>query len=178
MKIGHFRDEQKGAFFLFVMFLIILFVSIFIGVSLRTDTVGSVLASDQVIRILNVMEDDKHELAFSDVLIYYPVSKKATLVNIPGNTGAIYQSIDRVDRIDSVYNEKGVDAYKREVEKLLGCTIPFYMIFSKNNFCYITDLLSGLRVFIPSPVDSISETGERWLLPSGAVNLDGDKILA
>ena len=44
-------------------------------------------------------------------------------------------------------------------------------------FAKLTDLLGGLRVFVPSAVDYVSEAGERYLLPSGAVTLDGDKIV-
>ena len=176
MKKFKFRDEQKGAFFLVIIFLIILSVIVFMAVSLRTDAIGERLADDQVIRVLTVMDDGENNVIFSNVLIYYPVSKKAAVVNIPGNTGAIYQSLGRVDRIDEVYSEKGIDVYRKEIEKLLGCNIPFHMVFKLNDFIYLTDILNGLRIFNPSPVDTVSETGERWLLPSGAVNFDGDKI--
>ena len=176
MKKIKFRDEQKGAFFLVIIFLIILSVIVFMAVSLRTDAIGERLADDQVIRVLTVMDDGENNVIFSNVLIYYPVSKKAAVVNIPGNTGAIYQSLGRVDRIDEVYSEKGIDVYRKEIEKLLGCNIPFHMVFKLNDFIYLTDILNGLRIFNPSPVDTVSETGERWLLPSGAVNFDGDKI--
>lgn len=170
------RDEQKGTFFLLIILLIIVSVIVFMVLALRTDAIGEKLAGDQVIRVLNVMDDDDGNVIFSNVLIYYPVSKKAASVNIPGNTGAIYQSLGRVDRIDAVYKEKGIESYRREVEKLLGCNIPFYMVYNLKDFIFLTDLLNGLRVFIPSPVDTVSESGERLLLPSGAVNLDGDKI--
>lgn len=176
MKKFKFRDEQKGAFFLVIIFLIILSVILFMAVSLRTDAIGERLADDQVIRVLSVMDDGENNVIFSNVLIYYPVSKKAAVVNIPGNTGAIYQSLGRVDRIDKVYEEKGIETYRKEIEKLLGCNIPFHMVFKLNDFIYLTDILNGLRIFNPSPVDTVSESGERWLLPSGAVNFDGDKI--
>jgi len=176
MKKFKFRDEQKGAFFLVIIFLIILSVILFMAVSLRTDAIGERLADDQVIRVLSVMDDGENNVIFSNVLIYYPVSKKAAVVNIPGNTGAIYQSLGRVDRIDKVYEEKGIEPYRKEIEKLLGCNIPFHMVFKLNDFIYLTDILNGLRIFNPSPVDTVSESGERWLLPSGAVNFDGDKI--
>ena len=176
MKKFKFRDEQKGAFFLVIIFLIILSVILFMAVSLRTDAIGERLADDQVIRVLSVMDDGENNVIFSNVLIYYPVSKKAAVVNIPGNTGAIYQSLGRVDRIDKVYEEKGIEIYRKEIEKLLGCNIPFHMVFKLNDFIYLTDILNGLRIFNPSPVDTVSESGERWLLPSGAVNFDGDKI--
>ena len=127
MKKFKFRDEQKGAFFLVIIFLIILSVILFMAVSLRTDAIGERLADDQVIRVLSVMDDGENNVIFSNVLIYYPVSKKAAVVNIPGNTGAIYQSLGRVDRIDKVYEEKGIEPYRKEIEKLLGCNIPFHI---------------------------------------------------
>ena len=44
------------------------------------------------------------------------------------------------------------------------------------DFIRLCDMFGGMRVFIPSPIDTVSEEGDRWLLPSGAVTLDGDKI--
>ena len=179
MKGRHFRDEQKGAFFLIVIFLIIVTVSVILAVALRTDAVAEKIASDQVIRLLLVIDEGEgkeNKALLSNVLVYYPVSKKAMTINIPGNTGAIYQSLGRVDRIDDVYTEKGIDIYKKEIEKLLGIPIPFSLVIKMEDFIRLTDMLGGLRVFIPAPVDVVSSEGERWLLPSGAVNLDGDKI--
>ena len=37
-------------------------------------------------------------------------------------------------------------------------------------------MLGGLKVFVPAPVDVKTDDGERWLLPSGSVTLDGSKI--
>ena len=170
------RDEQKGIFFLSVIFLIILAVIIVMVVSLKTDKVSEKLADDQVIRFLTVVDDNKGSAIFTNLLILYPVTHKAAVVNIPGNIGAIYQSLGRVDRIDEVYKEKGLEIYKNEIENLLGCNIPFYSVINLEDFSEITDMLGGLRIFIPAPVDEISSSGERWLLPSGAVTLDGDKI--
>lgn len=179
MKRHHYKDEQKGAFFLIIIFLIIVTVSVILAVSVRTDAVADKISGDQIIRLLLVVDggnEDERDAIFSNVLVYYPVSKKAISVNIPGNTGAIYQSIGRVDRIDDVYKEKGIDVYRKEIEKFLGSTIPFSLVIKIDDFIRMTDMLGGLRVFIPAPVDVVSEDGERYLLPSGAVNLDGDKI--
>ncbi len=169
-------DEQKGALFLLVIILIIISVSVIFFVSLQRDAVTEKLGNDQVLRTLFVMEDEDGTPLFSNVLIYYPVSKKGAIVNIPGNTGAIFQSLGRVDRIDDVYKEKGIGAYVKEIENLLGCNIPFYVQMYLPDFERFSDMLGGLRVFIPLPVDQTSEDGERWLLPSGAVTLDGDKV--
>ena len=63
-----------------------------------------------------------------------------------------------------------------EVEKMLGIQVHFTSTISLTNFIKLCDIVGGVRVFIPNPVDYVSEEGERWLLPSGAVNLDGDKV--
>lgn len=170
------RDlNNRGALFLVLIFVIIVSVIIFIAMSLHVDTVDESLKNESVIKTLFVMED-KEQVLFTDVFLYYPVSKRGALINILGNTGAIFQSIGRVDRIDSIYTEKGIEIYKSEIEKLIGQTIPFYIEMNMAKFGELTDMLGGLKVFVPSPVDVKNDEGERWLLPSGAVTLDGDKI--
>ena len=176
MNTRHLRDEQKGFIFLLLIFIIIVSVSIYIYILLQEDSVVKELENDQVLRMLFIVEDENREAVLTNILIYYPVLKKTAIVNIPGNVGAIYDSIGRVDRIDSVYKEKGILTYKQEIEKLIGYKISFYTIFTERDFSRVTDMLGGLRVFIPAPVDVITGHGERCLLPSGAVNLDGDKI--
>ncbi|MBP3710209.1 MAG: LCP family protein [Treponema sp.] len=170
------RDEQKGLIFLLLIALIVAGVAVVIALSLRTDTVGESLENDQVIRALYVIEDGEGNAVMTEVVVYYPVSKKAAVVNIPYNIGAIYASLGRVDGIAVIYKEKGIDMYRREIENLLGTSIPFYSVVTIDNFVKLTDLLGGMRVFVPEPVDAVSEDGERWLLPSGAVTLDGDKM--
>ena len=176
MKKIRLRDEQKGAILLGIIVLIIVVVSVVMALSLKKDNVAEMLSDDQVVRVLNVLEDDDGSVIFTNVLIYYPVSGKAAAVNIPGNTAAIFQSLERVDRIDQVFKEKGYETYKSEIEKLLACKIPFYMSIKFSDFIKVSDILGGMRLFVPAPVDSVSENGERWLLPSGAVTLDGDKV--
>ncbi len=172
-----FRDEQKGVIFIV---LILLIVAVVVGIfmfSLKTDAVEEVVKSDSLLKVLFVVEDDDGSVLFSDVIASYPVFNKAAVMNIPGNTGAIYRTLGRVDRIDRVYQEKGIDSYRTEVERMLGLSVPFYVVINLDGFVKLTDMLGGLRVFIPAPVDCRADDGTRWLLPSGAVDLDGDKIL-
>lgn len=170
------RDEQKGIIFIALILITTAVLSIVFAFSLKTNTVEETLKSDEVVRTLFVVEDEDSSVLFSSVLIYLPSSNKGALVNLPGYTGAIYQSLGRVDKLEKVYEEKGINAYKEEVEKLLGLKISFYAIMKLKDFIKICDYLGGMRVFISEPIDSVSENNERWLLPSGAVNLDGDKI--
>ncbi len=164
----------KGGFFLLLIVLILVGVMVFLALSLRTNVIDENLKGDRVIKTLFVMED-RNQVLFTDVLIYYPVSKRGALIDITGNTGAIFQSIGRVDRIDAIYTEKGIETYKAEIEKLIGMTIPISVVLHLDDFGELTDMLGGMKVFVPSPVDEQGELG-RMLLPSGAVTLDGDKI--
>lgn len=167
---------EKSMIFLFLVFFIIIVTSLIVVSALQVDPVEEMIENEEPIKILFVLENDEKVL-FTDVFIYYPVSGRGALFNIPGNTGAIYSSLGRVDRIDMVYREKGIDAYRQEIEKLSGQSIPFSMVCSVDNFKVLTDLLGGLKIFVPYPVDIQAENGNRWLLPSGVNNLDGDKIL-
>lgn len=167
---------EKSMIFLFLVFSIIIVTSLIVVSALQVNPVEEMIKNEEPIKILFVLEDDEKVL-FTDVFIYYPVSGRGALFNIPGNTGAIYSSLGRVDRIDMVYREKGIDVYRQEIEKLSGQSIPFSMVCSVDDFKVLTDLLGGLKIFVPYPVDIQAENGSRWLLPSGVNNLDGDKIL-
>lgn len=171
------RREKKNSFFLVIIAAILLVSGAIVAISLRTDNVEEALGSDRVVRVLFVVQDEKKDLLFSNVLIYYPVSNRAAIVNIPGNTGAIFQSIGRVDRIDAVYKEQGIASYRNEINSLLDMSIPFTVEITFDNFVKFVDLLGGIKVFIPEPIDISGADGSRWLLPSGAVTLDGDKAV-
>lgn len=188
-----------GLIFLLIILVIIVAVSVALYMSLRTDVIEAQVSSDQVLRMLFVIDrplapknqkatlesdeggqaTDTGERAIiaSCVLVYYPESHKALVINVPNITGGIWQSIGKVDKIEAVFTKRGIASYKSEVETLLGIQIPFTALIHNDDFVELVDLLGGLRVFIPAPIDSTNSDGERYLLPSGAVNLDGDKII-
>ena len=110
--------NNRGALFLVLIFVIIVGVATFIAMSLRVDTVDESLKNDSVIKTLFVMED-KDQVLFTDIFIYYPVSQRGALINILGNTGAIFQSLGRVDRIDAIYTEAAVAFSIERIKKEL-----------------------------------------------------------
>ena len=77
---------------------------------------------------------DEDSVISTDVILYYPVTQRTAMFDIPGRTGSIYSSVGRVDRIDSVYLEKGIQSYKQEIEKLLDTTIPFTLEINLDQF--------------------------------------------
>ncbi|MCH5282806.1 MAG: LCP family protein [Treponema sp.] len=175
------RREQKGMIFLALIILIVLMLIGTFYFYMRADSIHDRLKIDPVVKSL-VLVEDEGRLLFADLFLCYPESGRGALVTIPENTGGIYDSLKnadgtrgRVDRIDEVYAERGLDAFKAEVEKLVDQSISFVLEISLSNMERLADLLGGLSVFIQSPVDARGENGEAWLLPSGSVRLLGDK---
>ena len=168
--------EQRHGIFLLTILVIIIGVVGFIVLSLRMDPIEENLKLNPVINSLWILKDDDGNALSTDVLVFYPQTGQASAFDILGNTGAIYKSLGRVDRIDSVYKEKGLASYKDEIEKLIGKKIPFTIEIKLSDLELLADYLGGLNVFISFPVDETDENGMRCLFPSGAVILDGDKI--
>ncbi len=176
-------SDKKGVVFLVLILAVIIAAGVFIAVSLGSDPESDSLKDTEVIKTLLVISDGEQNALATDVIFYYPKTQKVALFNIPGNTGDIYNSLTdssgkegRTDRIDAVYRECGIDAYAKEVGKLLGKSIAFTLEISLEDFGRLTDLLGGMKLFVANGVDVISDTGKRWLLPGGSVILDGDKI--
>ncbi|MBO7123168.1 MAG: LCP family protein [Treponema sp.] len=169
------KRERKGMIFLFLIVAIFLSLVVAFYVYLRADSVKDKLKTDPIIKALIMIEDGPN-VVFTDVFLAYAESGKGALITIPENTGAIYDSLGRVDRIDAVFKEKGIDAYRREIEKLLDLELSYTIEIQLEDFERLADLLGGLGVFIPQPVDERGPNGEIWLLPSGAVRLFGSKV--
>lgn len=166
---------DRSIIFLAAILVILIFAAVFLFFAMRTDPVSDSLSGDKLLKVLVVLEDHGKPVS-TNILAYYPGSKRAAMFDIPGETGLILKSLGRVDRIDEVYAEKGIQEYKTEIEDLTGISVPFYLCCNLDQFARLADLLSGFGVFIPTPVDIKAADGSRVLLPSGAVTLDGDKV--
>ncbi len=169
------REQKSAAFVLFIL-MIVAMVVVKVAMSLTRDPVAENLKKDQVVKVLFVIRGRDGSALCSDVFLLYPDSKKGAVIDVPGNTGAIWKSLGRVDRIDVIYRDRGMAAYLAEIEELLGLDIPFAIGIGEEEFGRMADYLGGLSLFIPDPVDRPDGNGGRWLLPSGAVNLDGEKL--
>ena len=167
--------DLRHTIFIGLIVLILVVMSLTIYFTLKTNIVEEVLKSDQIIKLLLVIEDDEKPVS-TTVLAYYPATNRGTIIDIPGNTGGIYKTIDRSDRIDAIYEEKGIDSYRSEIETLLDMTIPFSLEISLDDFAVLSDLFGGMEISVQSPIDEVVDD-TYFLVPSGQVRLDGDKIL-
>jgi len=158
---------------LVLIFLLIAFGVIFSVMAFRSNPVEDAFSDNRVVNTLYVIED--HRMPISTyVLMYYPVTKRAAIFDIPENLGLLIAKINRVDRIDKVYDPARIGNYENEIEKLLGIEINFTLVITKENLVSVVDLLEGVEIFIPSAVSYRNETSV-ILFPSGMTILDGDK---
>jgi anionic cell wall polymer biosynthesis LytR-Cps2A-Psr (LCP) family protein len=167
------RSQVDASAFLLAAILILLAGGlIFISFSLRTDPIEEALSGDQVINTLFVLEKD-HKPLSTFVLMYYPATRRAAVIDIPRDLGLIIRRINRVDRIDTLYDRQKTGSFETEIKGLLGIEINFSVILGEEELGKVVDLLEGVELFIPSPVEIYSPSP--ILFPAGLVWLDGDK---
>jgi anionic cell wall polymer biosynthesis LytR-Cps2A-Psr (LCP) family protein len=149
---------------------------LFTIMALRQDPIEEALSGDRVTNTLFVFESEGKPLA-SYVLMYYPATKRAAVFDVPGEVGLIIRRVNRVDRIDTVYEPQRIAAFESEIETLLGIDISFSLVYDLSDLGKIADLIEGVELFIPSAV-SVYEPDSLILFPSGITRLDGDKTLS
>jgi anionic cell wall polymer biosynthesis LytR-Cps2A-Psr (LCP) family protein len=160
--------------FLLVLIVLLLALGVVLAVySFRSNPVDDALSSNRVINSLFIIENEKKPVS-TFVLMYYPVTKRAAIFDVQGEIGLLISRINRVDRIDSIYEPSRIGSFQSEIEKLLGIEINFSFVITKENLVSVVDLLEGVEIFIPSPV-SQREGEELIMFPSGMTILDGDK---
>jgi anionic cell wall polymer biosynthesis LytR-Cps2A-Psr (LCP) family protein len=180
--IGVYRIKEKpvknkfdaSAILLGIIVLLLCLGIVFAAWILYIDPIEESLSGDKVINTLFVIEDKGKPLC-SYVLMYYPITKRMVIFDIPGEVGLILQRINRVDRIDTVYDPQRISVFEDEIENLLGIdAVNFSLVIELDNLGRIVDLIEGVELFIPSPVHIVNEE-ELILFPSGMTRLDGDK---
>jgi anionic cell wall polymer biosynthesis LytR-Cps2A-Psr (LCP) family protein len=151
-------------------------VFIFLNATSRLDILRGGDEENEVENTLFIIENAKKPLA-AYVTLYYPLTRRAAIFNVPGDIGRLVKQINRVDRIDTVYDGRRLSDFVFEVEDLLGVEIHNLLVFDISALEKIVDVLEGVRVFIPSGIE-IYDGLDSTLFPSGWTALDGDKTKA
>ena len=168
------RIKGDASILLLVLIVLLLaFGIVFSVIMFRSNPVEDAFSGNQVVNVLYVVEENKMPIS-TYVLMYYPVTRRAAIFDIPGNFGLLISKLNRWDRIDRVYDPVRIGSYQNEIEKLFGININFTIIITKEHLVSIVDLLEGVEIFIPSAVSYRDENGV-ILFPSGMTVLDGDK---
>ncbi|MDR2543229.1 MAG: LCP family protein [Treponema sp.] len=170
--------KGNASFFLLIFIVLLLVVGVSFSIyqfrsNPAADAIAAAIAANRVINVLFVIEDNKIPVS-TYALMYSPVTRRAAIFDIPGNLGLLLTRINRVDRIDRVYDPARITSYQNEIERLLGEDIHFSIVITRENLVSMVDLLDGVEIFIPAPISHI-DADEIILFPSGMTVLDGDK---
>jgi len=164
---------HRNSFFLIIIVAVLISSFVLLYFKINRESSDSVSSNDEVVKILFILEEEGIPIS-TNMIAFYSKTKRAIMFDIPNNTGMILDELGRTDGISSLYKEKGVEVFKSKIERLTGIKIPFYIVCSIKDFSYSTDMLGGISLFIPTPVD-VMQDEKRILLPSGSVLLDGEK---
>ncbi|MDR0684409.1 MAG: LCP family protein [Spirochaetaceae bacterium] len=145
-----------------------------VALMLNRDFEEAGINDGRAITTLFVIEHEGKPLG-AYLLLYNQVTKNAAGFEIPGELGLLLHQINRVDRIDTVYQSGKIATYIREVEKLFDIKVNYNFVFVMKNLSRAVDLLEGVTVFIPGDI-KLSDS-EAVLFSSGLTKLDGDKAV-
>lgn len=167
------RRSDRSIVLLILIVVIILATGVYAVLQLRVDIVTDSLKKKQPLATLFIFSDGS-EAQFLEVFFYDPTTRKGALCYVPANVGSLITSINKQAAISVLYKRSSPAALRQKVEDLLAVPLQIVVDISATDLGRLVDLLGGVDVFIPNPVDLVQD-GHRILLPSGSVTLDGDK---
>lgn len=164
---------DKSIIVLALILVVIVATVIFFYGRVQTDSISEAIKEEKTLTIAFFINSGE-ELLFTEVLFYHTGTAKAAILDIPGNTGDVIESLARMDRIDVLYRSGKPDEYLQKVENIIDKGIDYFVEIDIDNLEPLVDLVEGLEVFIANPVEMVDDD-ESILLPSGSVTLDGAK---
>ncbi len=163
---------DRSSVLLIIIVGIVVSMLVFLFYSLRSNAVDQALKSDRIFNLTVVIEREGKPLS-TEVFFFYPSNGRGALLDIPGETGLIIKSLNRVDRIDVLYDKHRPRGYIDEISRLLDASVPYWIVLDEQGLSDTVDLLEGLEVFVPVKINIPGPP--QALLPAGGVVLDGDK---
>jgi anionic cell wall polymer biosynthesis LytR-Cps2A-Psr (LCP) family protein len=168
------RKWDKSILLLIFIAVIVVGIGVFAYLQLRTDLFSETVREGEPLAVLFAVSGDR-DYRFFEILLYHPRTHRGAVIYIPGNVGLLIESVNKMDRIDVLYHKGELSPLIRKLEELTGLKIPFWVDLPEARVSALVDLLGGLELFIPNPVEMVSRE-RSVLLPSGSVLLDGDKV--
>jgi polyisoprenyl-teichoic acid--peptidoglycan teichoic acid transferase len=167
------RRTDRSLLLLILIVVIILVTGAYAVWKLRVDVVTDSLNKKLPLATLFIFSDGT-DAQFFEVFFYNSGTRKGSLFYVPANVGGLITSINKQAAISVLYKRSAPAALQQKIEDLLGVPLSAVVDVNAADLGRLVDLLGGVDVFIPNPVD-LAQDGRRILLPSGSVTLDGDK---
>lgn len=164
---------DKGVILLIVIVAVIAAAVVVVSLALRSDEVSDLVAADEQLAALVVIELGDGRLS-TQTLFYDFATDRGALFDVPGQTGVVVESLNRIDSIDTVFFTDGLDAYRQAVSTLVGVEIPFSVHLDEDGLEAVVDLVAGVPVFV---TDLPNEGPDAVRVPNGDVVLDGAKAV-
>ena len=106
--------------------------------------------------VLGVSTDEG--LALTDTIMvcaYYPRTQQASMLSIPRDTfvGKSEATAGGYDKINAVYQQKGINGLMDSVEKLTGLDINNYVIVKNEGLIQLVDAIGGVEFDVPIDMD-------------------------
>ena len=167
------RRADRSIILLAFIVVIIVATGVYLYLQLRVDQITDSLKKKQPLATLFIFSQGEKPLFF-EVFLYNPDTRKGSLFYVPANVGGVIANINKVDGIDVLYRRANPAPLAQKIEQLTGVRMQSVIDVTREDAGRLVDLMGGVDVFIPNPVD-LAQDGRRILLPSGSVTLDGDK---
>ncbi len=167
------KSLDASMVFLLLIFFIMAALFLYILLTMKIDDFKELVHDRKIISTLIVVEEEGQPQV-TELFYYHPQTRKGALLNIPEETGALIQSLNRVDRIDSLYNSEAPEDYLKEIGRLTGIEADFYFFVTKKQLVKLIDFVEGINIFLGNPIVQ-KDKDNLILIPSGSLNLDGDK---
>ena len=167
------KQFDRGLILVAVIVVVVIVVGVIIFLEVRTDAVEQLIEAEENVDLLVIVHDN-NQVKSAQAVFANTVTYRGALVDIPTNTGVLLDSLDRIDRIDTVFQASSPGAFRGEVEQLLGIELPYYLVLSTEQLSAVVDLAGGIELFLIDPIEVNDPT---ILIPAGNVLLDGQKTV-
>jgi hypothetical protein len=154
--------------------LVLATVMTVILVNVRTDRFTSRIGENPQVP-LAVLIHDGQQLISAQLVLLDTQTDSLAVYDVPRKLGAIIPALGRVDRMDNLYAELGAQELVGTIGRIVNLDIPFYLDLSLDDIEALVDLIEGVSVFLPLPIEDRVE--DRVIrIPGGNVLLDGESI--
>ena len=139
---------------------------------LQTDAVSERIADGGPIALVFMLPIDDPAPSL-EVLLLDVDTGRAALLFVPGSTGVVLRDRQRVDAVAALYGPEGHQRLVDRLGEILDFDLDFYLDVSYAGLGRFIDVLGGVELLIPDPIQA-TVGDRRVLLPSGSVVADGD----
>jgi len=166
---------NRAIIFLILILAVLGAAGVFIYLQVRTGQIAAALEENRTLKFV-LLVGEEGQIEFSEVALYQHDTGKCALIDVPLNVGMLLKDRNKIGAIRSVFESADPEAYISHIEELLNAEIDHHFYIEKDELVHVVDLIEGLELFIPNPVEYQSPEGI-VLLPSGSVTLDGEKAV-